>query len=247
MKSKMPTIRKFSFVLLFLAAAVIVLVSWDYKQPNNKFGQSTEQNDTIPKEKKIRDLDDALRELDNVDLKIEMEKVQKELAKAMKEIEQIEMPKIKMEMEKALKEVDMEKVKLELEQSIAKIDWDKMKEKMEEVKKIDMVKMEEELKRVNEKLKDLGPQLEKQMEKAKEGIEKAKAEIKEYKDFVDGLEKDGLLNKKEDYSIKHKNGELTVNGKKVSEQVYNKYRSFLEKHKTFTIEKENDNFNIDHD
>jgi hypothetical protein len=68
-----------------------------------------------------------------------------------------------------------------------------------------------------------------------------------YKDFVDGLEKDGLLNKKEDYTIKHKNGELTVNGKKVSAEIYNKYRSFLDKHKELTIEKSKDNFNIDND
>ena len=34
------------------------------------------------------------------------------------------------------------------------------------------------------------------MEKAKVGLEKAKAEMKEYKEFVDGLEKDGLINKK---------------------------------------------------
>ncbi len=46
------------------------------------------------------------------------------------------------------------------------------------------------------------------MEKAKEKIEKAKAEMNEYKEFVDGLEKDGLINNKEDYTIKHKDGEL---------------------------------------
>ena len=85
------------------------------------------------------------------------------------------------------------------------------------------------------------------MEKAKVEIEKAKADMKEYKEFVDGLQSDGLINKKEGYTIKHKDGELIVNGKKVSNEVYSKYRRFLEKHKTFTIEKNDDDFNIDMD
>ncbi len=78
-------------------------------------------------------------------------------------------------------------------------------------------------------------------------IEKAKEELKEYKTFLDGLEKDGLINKKEDYTIKHKNGELIINGKTQPAGVYSKYRSFLEKHKRLSIEKSHDDFNIDLD
>jgi len=61
------------------------------------------------------------------------------------------------------------------------------------------------------------------------------------------LEEDGLINKKEEYTIKHRNGELIINGKVQPETVYNKYRNFLEKHKTLTIEKSDDDFNIDVD
>ena len=71
--------------------------------------------------------------------------------------------------------------------------------------------------------------------------------MKEYKEFVDGLEKDGLINKKEEYTIKHDNGELLINGKKASDATYKKYKSFLEKRKKFTIEKSADDFNIDID
>ena len=78
-------------------------------------------------------------------------------------------------------------------------------------------------------------------------MEKAKAEMKEYKTFVDGLEKDGLINKKSNYTIEHKNGALIINGKKQPTNVYNKYRSFLQKHKKLKIEKSGDDFNIDHD
>ena len=96
-------------------------------------------------------------------------------------------------------------------------------------------------------MKELGPKLEKEMEKAKVEIEKAKVEIKEYKSFVDGLDNDGLINKKEGYTLKHKDGELFINGKKAAEQTYNKYRSFLEKHKKFSIDKSDDDFDIDMD
>ena len=78
-------------------------------------------------------------------------------------------------------------------------------------------------------------------------IEKAKAEMKEYKGFVDGLEKDGLINKKEGYTIQHRNGELIINGKKQPADVYNKYRTFLKKHEKFTIKKSDDDFNIYND
>ena len=110
-----------------------------------------------------------------------------------------------------------------------------------------MSKLDEQMKKVEGEMKELGPKIKKEMEKAKVEIEKAKTEIKEYKEFVNGLEKDGLLNKKETYTISHKDGELTVNGKKVSAEIYNKYRSFLEKHKKFSIEKSDDDFDIDMD
>ena len=96
-------------------------------------------------------------------------------------------------------------------------------------------------------MKGIGPKIEKEMENAKASIEKAKAEMKEYKGFVDGLEKDGLINKKEGYTIQHKNGDLIINGKKQPVDVYNKYGGFLKKHEKFTIKKSDDDFNIYND
>jgi hypothetical protein len=96
-------------------------------------------------------------------------------------------------------------------------------------------------------MKELGPKIKKEMEKAKVEMEKAKAEMKEYKGFVDGLDNDGLINKKEAYTLKHKDSELFINGKKATEQTYSKYRNFLEKHKKFNIEKSDDDFDIDVD
>ena len=267
-------------LLLLTIALTVGLVSWDYKQTPGKYQQAT--NDTTPKkksidrEKKIRDLDDVLDELNAVDMKEEMEKAKKEIAEAMKNFDgdkirleidkalkevdmakigkevqesltKVDFNKIKEEVANALKEVDMAKIQKEVQESLAKVDFEKIKEEIQKVKEVDMSKLEADMKKLGEEMKELSPKLEKEMEKAKAEIEKAKAEIKEYKNFVDGLENDGLINKKEGYTLKHKDGELFINGKKASEKTYSKYRSFLEKHKKFKIEKTDDNFDIDMD
>jgi hypothetical protein len=285
---------------LLAVGTLFTLISWDHKQSPHRFQRQQYINDTPPngkkteREKKIRDLDDVLDELDAVDMKLEMEKAMKEIhqslkeldgqkikleiEKAMKEVDfekiqkevqhsiakvnidmekmqkelkqsfkELDGEKMKLDMEKAMKEVDMEKIQKEVQESIAKVDWEKMKKEMEEVKKIDLSKMDEEMAKVKEEMEKTGPKLEKEMQKAKIEMEKAKENMKEYKGFVDGLEKDGLVKKSEGYSLKYKDGELIINGKKASDEIYLKYRSFLEKHKKFNIEKSDENFNIDVD
>ena len=267
-------------IVLLIAGLTAGLVSWGHKQNTGRYEHLV--NDTIPKkktgdrEKKIRDLDDVLDELDKADLNVNMEKLQKELEESMKSLD---MDKIKIEIDNAMKEVDMEKIKREVEESmskiyfnkikaemaeamkeidaakiqkevqesLAKLNWNKMKVELDKVKEIDMKKLDEEMEKLNMEMKEIGPKIKREMEKAKIEIEKAKAEIREYKEFVNDLESDGLINKKEGYSLKHRNDELWINGKKASEQTYNKYRSFLEKHKKFNIEKDNDDFDIDID
>ena len=118
-----------------------------------------------------------------------------------------------------------------------KIEWDKIEKEIEKVKDIDMKKMQLDMEKMQSELSKIGPGIEKSLENAKVEIDKAKTEMKEYKGFVDGLEKDGLINKKEEYTIKHDNGELFINGKKANDATYKKYKSFLDKRKKFTIEK----------
>lgn len=275
-------LRKNSGILLAIFAIALTagLVSWGQHQTPG--GRQTPQTDTVPKkqksdrEKKARDLDDVLDELNDAEIDVNMDQVREELRevmknldaekirldieKAMKEVDfdkirkevetslaNVDFKKIKAEIDEAMKAVDMEKIQREVEESMKKVDWEKMKADMERVKEVDMKKIEEEMKKVKEEMKDLGPRIEKEMAKAKEEIEKAKAEIKEYKVFVDGLEKDGLISKQEGYTLKHRDGELLINGKKASEQVYNKYRDFLEKHKKFSIEKTDDDFDMELD
>jgi hypothetical protein len=298
--------------LCVISASALALISWDKKQAPDYFYersyQDTPKKQKSPtREKKVRDLDEALEEMEKVDMErisadvekeiaaamksidaekirkevemamkevdmvkiqkeieaamrsVDMEAIQKEIKNAMKEVDavkiQLEMQeamkgfdseKIKKEVEMAMKEVDMAKIQKEISESMAKVDWKKLKEEMEE-SKMDMREVQEEMKKVHEELKEIRPKVEKELAEAKVEIEKAKAELKEYKTFVDGLDKDGLINKKENYNIEHKNGELTINGKKASAQTYNKYRSFLEKHRSFSIKKDEDDFDIDMD
>jgi len=266
MNSK-PVALKYFLPVALVACFSVLLLSWGGQKQTRQQRPGQSVNDTVPKnkaDKKIRDLDDVLDELDRAELNVDMEKVNEQLKEAMK---QIDKAKIQMDVDKALKEVDMEKIKgqmdkltnemdaakiqKELKESLAAVDWEKMnqqiKEQLEEVKKIDMSKLDAEMKKLEIEMKGIGPKIEKEMENAKASIEKAKAEMKEYKGFVDGLEKDGLINKKEGYTIQHKNGDLIINGKKQPVDVYNKYGGFLKKHEKFTIKKSDDDFNIYND
>ncbi|HMG66747.1 MAG TPA: hypothetical protein VK588_03640 [Chitinophagaceae bacterium] len=279
-----PFAGKYILPIIMVAFISIALLAWGgQKQTHPQKITAQNATDTTPKvkkDRKVRDLDEALDELDNAELKINLDKVNVEIQQAMKSVDmvkvkmdvekalkEVDMEKIKVEMDKAMKDVDMEKIKRQVEkatkevdavkiekeikESLASVDVEKIneqvKEAMEEVKKIDMDKIDAEMKKVEIEMKDIQPKIEKEMEKAKVEIEKAKVEIKEYKSFIDGLDKDGLINKKEDYSIQQKNGELIINGKKQPADVYDKYRSFLEKHKNLNIKKSGDDFNVNND
>lgn len=248
-------------IVLLTAGLTLGLISWDYHQTPGQFEQSL--NDTTPKkknydrDKKVRNLDDVLEELDAADMNINMESIKKEISEAMKSIDQ---EKIKLQIEKAMAQVDLAKIQQEVQASIAKVDFSKMqaelveamknvdlakiqKEVQESLAKVDWTKMKAELekvkdidfKKIQDEMKELGPKVEKELKKAKIEIEKAKAEIKEFKNFTEGLESDGLINKKEGFTLKHNDGELFINGNKASQMTYTKYRSFLEKHKQFNI------------
>src|SRR5262249_12733198 len=137
-----PAALKYLLPIALLVCFSVILLSWEgQKQPQQK---STEQsfNDTVPKsktDKKVRNLDEVIDELDRAELKVDMEKANAQLKDAMK---QIDMAKIQMDVDKAMKEVDMEKIKAqvdrmtseinaakidkELKESLASVDWEAM-------------------------------------------------------------------------------------------------------------------------
>ena len=97
---------------------------------------------------------------------------------------------------------------------------------------VDKMQLEKDMKELKLKLNspEFKKGIEDAMEKAKIGIEKAKKELLQLKEFTDGLQKDGLIDKKKGYSIEWKNGgELYINGNKQPKEVSDKYRKYYKK------------------
>lgn len=263
-----PTSTPSKLIAFLIGGGLLIgLASWDQKQTQSQYESTI--TDTTPKkkttDKKVRDLDDVLTELENVEwidankLQLELnealkglnlEKIQKQVALEMKNIDfekimkeakasiaAIDFEKINKEIAEAMKGISIDK---EIKASLEKINWEDMKEELEKVKEVEMKKVQEELEKVKVEMKDLGP-------KIKEEVEKAKGEILEFKSFIGKLHDAGLLNKNGTYTLKHKDGVLTVNGKAVSNEVYQKHNEFLLKHKNFNIEKSTDDFDMNQD
>lgn len=211
--------------------------------------------DTVPtkSEKKSVDLDEALNNIDHAqaDLEksvkdIDWKKMNADLKETMKNLD-VELKNMNVELKKSMQQIDVEKMKQDIDASVAKIDWYEMKHNIDAAKAMDMDKVKAEVEKAKAEIEKQKPEIEKSLQNARREVEKAKENLKAYKTFVDGLERDGLINKKESYKIEHKEGRLIINGKEQPASVYNKYRTFLEKNKTFTIEKNLDDFNIKND
>ena len=251
---------------VLIGGLVVTLVT---SAQNSNTATTKAGSDTIPKkQKQIRDLDEALIELEKGEMELtkamkdfDSRKLEKEIREAMKNVD-VDMAKMKEEMTKAFKEVDMQKINVDVQKalataqkelsevdfekinkqvqaSLAKVDRQKIKVELEELKKIDVEKMRKEL-------EEIRPTIERSMETAKKEIEKARKEMTTYKNLVEALEKDGHLKKDENYKIEYKDGELTVNGKKLSADQTKKYSEYLSEKKNFTVQKEDDNLNINH-
>lgn len=221
--------------VLFIIFSVCSLPLSAQHPPANK-------DTTSPKilEKGMKDIDAAIDELnkgigtlnEEID-KTDWSHVQTELNESIKKLDA---DKIKKEVDKALKDIDVDKLKASVNQAVASIDWEKIKANIAEVKDIQIPKLEAQLNEVK-------PQIEKSMREARKGIEKAKAEMKAYKGFIEDLDKDGLIDKNNNYTIEIKKDRFLINGKTQPDTVYNKYRHFLESHKNVTIKKDK-NFTI---
>src|SRR5436190_13478552 len=169
-----------TLLALFVAAATaFALISWGHRQQPGHFKNEQSYKDTVTpkKDKKVRELDEANAELDNIDLKVHMEKAMQEVAEAMKQIDgekmrldieksmkEVDFDKVKMEIDKAMKEVDFAKIEKEVKESMEKIDWNKMKAEMDEVKKINLKEVDQELAKARKELERVRPQIEKELQ-----------------------------------------------------------------------------------
>ncbi len=227
---------------------MVALTAW---QKNKSVDSAKTIMDTIPKKVNPKDFDDVLKELEKSKAEIEksmkeidFSALEKELRKPIPPVPPVppmDAEKIKADVEKAMKnrkEIEVAQINDAVE-AIAKIDWEKVNKQIEEAK----VQMQN----VEAQMKSLRPQIEESIRKAQVDIEKAKKEIEAYKSFIDALEKDGLINKKGQYKIEHKNGQLIINDKTQSASIYNRYKDFLHEHPTFSIIKDENGLHLNKD
>jgi tetratricopeptide (TPR) repeat protein len=184
--------------------------------------------------------------------KINTEKIEKQMEAALRNIDA---QKIQMEIQAELKKIDWEKMQQEMQKALAEVknnvDFKKgeielqkaleeSKSAMNEMQHIDREKMNEELEKTGLMLKEtMGKDFKKEMEKAKEGMNHAKEELRNYKEMLTDMEKDGLLSTKENYKVEYKNGDLFINGKKQPAAVADKYKHYFKKaHVTTKKEKD---------
>jgi DNA repair exonuclease SbcCD ATPase subunit len=219
-----------------------------------------------------KEIEQSLREIDLEKIKLETERAMKQidLAKMEKEISaslsKIDFDKIEREIERAIEDADVKgeleaakkelrKAKAEVEMQLKNREW--RKEIEQELKKVnseeirkEMEKAKQELERAKSDLNLEKLNLGKELDKAKQEIEKAKEEFKGYQEMIYELEKEGYLDTKQDYKIVYHNdnGELIVNGQKLSAETAAKYKKYFKSNKKkTTIIKEDGDFNIDID
>lgn len=213
-------------------------------------------------EKVQREVEEAMQKIDLSKIQLDVEKAMKavDFAKIQKEVAEsmarVDFEKINSEWQDAMKKVDMEKINREIQESMSKVDWEKInaeiKESMDKVSKIDMEKMNDELRKAQKEISEMKINLEDEkfhfkdaMKKAGESIEKAKEELKGYQEMVYAMEADGLLSTKNDYTIEYKDGEISIDGKKQSSAVNEKYKKYFKKDNVRII-KEDGEINIRH-
>lgn len=214
--------------------------------------------DTIPEKEyngsiKMKDLERLQSELDrsllqvNDELKkIDFSKIQKEIEASLKSIDA---EKLLKEVERSLKDIDLGKTLASVSASLKDIDVDIKREEIEKAltearKEIDQATKElnnidrdaikkdlEEARKEIEKSKAEISKIDmnKIMDEASNGVEKAKEELKNTKELITELEKDGLLNSKQGFVLEYRKGSLYIDGKKQTDETTDKYRKYLKK------------------
>lgn len=189
-------------------------------------------------QKAIKDIDFTKIEKQ---LREAMQSLEEELKSQEKNVDLSESKKkeIKKDLENARKEIreEMEKIRKEIkEQKI--ITEQEIRQGLEDAKK-DMEKAKQEM-------KENRFDMEKEIAKAKVEVDNARKEVLGYQEMVYAMEEDDLLNTKQDYTIEHKNGNISINGKPLNETSANKYKKYF-KNKDMKIDKKDGKINIRND
>lgn len=192
------------------------------------------------------ELDRTLSQLSEEMKKIDYSKMQKEIEASLKSIDA---EKIMKDVERSLKSIDLDRTLASVSSSLKDLDLNlkgeeiekAMKEAQKEIEKakkeisnIDKEAIKKELAEAKKEVEKSRVEIDridmdKIMSEAKEGIDNAKEELKLTKELITQLEKDGLVNTKEGFTLEYKNKDLYIDGKKQPEEVTDKYSKYFKK------------------
>ena len=183
-----------------------------------------------------RELQKATGEFKNRDWK----KIDEERNRAMQEMKKVDFEKIKKEMHEAFNSVEWEKIQKEIASSLRQLEevrLHRLRKELEENLPKQLAEAERQFEKnkkaqelQSEKLNEnIGRSLEETMKNLDKSLARAKEQLKELKKMTLEMEKDGLIKKGENATIKYKNGELFINGKKQSKEVTDKYKHYFKK------------------
>jgi hypothetical protein len=188
--------------------------------------------------------------------KLDMDMIQQQVELSLKAVD---VQKIMESVEESLKQIDFDKLLADVEVSFTDAEWkgneDEIRQALEEAKKelaeakieitkINTAEMKKELEEARKDIESAKIQLkevdmDKILEEAKESITESKAELKEMKAMFNEMEKDGLINSKQGFTVEYDKGELLINNKKQSKQITDKYgKYFKNDHFKIKIDKE---------
>ncbi|HEY0355371.1 MAG TPA: hypothetical protein VGC29_04155 [Flavisolibacter sp.] len=158
---------------LIALALVIIAAAWQTNPGNN----NKTTKDTIPG--KVRDIEDALAELEKA--KAELERTLGE-KKWESEMRSLDAAKIRAQIDEAMKEVDAARIQAEVQRSLAQVDFEKIKKELQEsLGKMENAQVKEEMEKALKTIDAARIQAEVDASLARVDVEKIKAEMERAK------------------------------------------------------------------
>ena len=219
--------------------------------PMEKLDTLTELQDTIPPNNNNSEPGISMKEYDELMGKMDKKiiQMQEEISKLnmdkmhqdiIASLDKVNFDKIRLDIDKAMKEVDFNKIEKGVQSALKEIDWSQinadvkvsLQDAKKEIDKINMEEVKKEMKKVQQELQKSKLEIEKLnvdeiMKNANKEIVRTKEELTLIKTMFNEMEREGLINQKEGFSIEFKNKTLLINGKKQSEATREKYQRYI--------------------
>lgn len=242
------------FILLFMGG--IAVSFQDTPIVNQILNERKVQQDTLPGSKTgpsmtMKEFDALMQQLDvsMVGLSASIASMNMDLLQqsAIAALQTIDVEKMIKDAEASIKNIDMEKIMLEARLAMKKINWKEVDREIKtamkaaekemqkaamEIKAIDKEKIKREIENAHKELLRSSVELkkanlEKVMALANLDMDKARAELQTTKEMFNELEKDGLVNSKNGFTLQYKDRQLWINGQLQPSHVAEKYRKFI--------------------